>query len=253
MSDPAVDPAVVPADQRVRVVIADDDLLVRRVLRDVLERTGMTVVAEAGTGREAVELAVYYRPDVLIVDLLMPEGTGLHVIRRLAALGIHEVRTVVLTGTRDEDAAVAVLRSGAVGYLTKDMAITELPRAIHGVMNGEAAVSRRLSLVLIERLREGRTSDVGLRPVRSSLTPREWEVLDLLCEHESTSAIADRLVVSVETVRSHVKSILRKLEVNSRSAAVDLAPSLRKPVASRTEVAEPSPHNGHRLVRLINQ
>jgi DNA-binding NarL/FixJ family response regulator len=251
--DPVPGGLASPTERRFRILIADDDVLVRRLLRDTLEHSHMTVVAEAETGRQALELAVHYRPDVLLIDLLMPEGTGLDVVRRLTALGADQIRTVVLTSTRDEEAALMVLRAGAVGYLTKDMPIAELPRAIRGVMRGEAAVSRRLSLVLVERLRQVGSTNIGVRPVRSPLTPREWEVLDLLCERQSTTAIADRLVVSVETVRSHIKSILRKLEVNSRAAAVALSPSLRTPSNGVRMSAQVTGRDGYGQLQLLGE
>jgi NarL family two-component system response regulator LiaR len=119
------------------------------------------------------------------------------------------------------------LRAGASGFLCKNVGIDALPRALHCAKNGEAVITRRLTMRLIEDLRMVRTDSAGLRPIRSQLTSREWEVLDLLCQDLSTDEIADRLVVSVETVRSHVKNVLRKLEVRSRRDAVAAASRLR--------------------------
>src|SRR4051795_6251665 len=215
--------------RRLRVILADDDPLVRRVLREALQDAGLTVIAEAATGRETVELALHYRPDVLVVDLVMPDGDGLQAIRRIKTAGVTDILMVVLTSSANDDEAVAALRAGAVGFLTKDVALDGLGRVLQGVMEGEAAVSRRLSRVVIDRLRSAPESRVGLRPVRSRLSPREWEVLDMMCEEKSTDEMADILVLSVETVRSHIKHILSKLDVRSREAAVALAAELRAP------------------------
>jgi two-component system, NarL family, response regulator LiaR len=213
---------------RLRVVVADDDPLARRVLRDALERGGISVIAQPGTGREAVELTLHYAPDLLLTDWRMPDGDGLEVIRRLRRAGAC-VPIVVLSSSADEEAALAALHAGAVGFLTKELALGDLPRTLRAVAGGEAAISRRLDRRLIDRLRATSAGCLGVRPVRSSLTSREWEVLDLLCASRSTEDIATRLTLSSETVRSHVKSILRKLGVASRSEAVALAPQLRMP------------------------
>ncbi len=116
---------------------------------------------------------------------------------------------------------------GSLRFLCKNVGIDALPRALHCAKNGEAVITRRLTMRLIEDLRLVRTDSAGLRPIRSQLTSREWEVLDLPRQDLSTDEIADRLVVSVETVRSHVMNVLRKLEVRSRRDAVAAASRLR--------------------------
>jgi NarL family two-component system response regulator LiaR len=216
----------VEGDAPLRVIVADDDPLARRMLRDVLQLAGITVIAEAGSGREAVELTAYYTPDVVVMDLIMPGMDGLAAmseIRRTAP----DVRVVILTSSDDDEVGLMTLRAGASGFLCKNVGIDALPRALHCAKNGEAVITRRLTMRLIEDLRMVRTDSAGLRPIRSALTSREWEVLDLLCQDLSTDEIADRLVVSVETVRSHVKNVLRKLEVRSRREAVAVASRLR--------------------------
>jgi DNA-binding NarL/FixJ family response regulator len=217
---------------KLKVLIADDDPLVRRVLRDTLEKNGVTVIAETGTGRETTELVLHYQPDLLVLDLLMPDGDGIDVIRRVRSAG-DQIPIVVLTASEDEEAAMLALRAGAVGFLSKDLALSDLPRTLRKVLEGEAAISRRLGRALIERLRTLPDGQIGVRPVRSALTPREWEVLDLLCAGRSTDDIASNLVLSIETVRSHVKSILRKMGVGSRAEAVAMAPRMRTPTLDR--------------------
>jgi len=210
-----------------RTIVADDDPLVRRLIRDTLQRADITVIAEASTGREAVELALFYRPDIVVMDYMMPEMDGLEATRRIYE---HEpsIRIVLLTGAGDEEIGMRALRAGASGYLSKEVELEALPRALRGALGGEAAISRKLAMQLIERYRSSAPSNgAGLRPVRSRLTAREWEVLDLLAAGGTTDEIARNLVLSTETVRSHLKNLYRKLEVNSREEAVRAASTLR--------------------------
>lgn len=210
----------------IRTIVADDDPLARRLVKDALQADGITVIAEASGGREAVELSVHYKPDVVIMDLLMPGIDGLEATRRIQA-SQPEVRVVVLTSSEDEELGMHTLRGGAAGFLNKTVDLDALPRAVRGVAAGEAAVSRQMTMMLIDRLRHVREGGAGMRPVRSRLTGREWEVLDLLCDGATTDDIADQLVLSTETVRSHVKNLLRKLGVSSRAEAIDIARRVR--------------------------
>jgi NarL family two-component system response regulator LiaR len=210
-----------------RTLVADDDPLVRRLIRDVLQHDGVTVIAEAATGREAVELALFYRPDVVVMDYMMPEMDGIEATRR-----IYEqdpgIRVVLLTGGGDDALGMRALRAGASGFLSKDMELGSLPRALRCSLDGEAAISRRLAMQLVQHYRAAPTGGMGLRPVRSNLTDREWEVLDLLSGGASTEDIARVLVLSNETVRSHMKNVYRKLEVRSRDEAVAAAERMRE-------------------------
>jgi DNA-binding NarL/FixJ family response regulator len=210
-----------------RAIIADDDPLARRVVKDTLQRARVVVIAEATNGREAVELTLHYRPDVVLMDVVMPELDGIAATRRIIKEAPDQA-IIILTGGKDDELGVLGLRAGASGYLTKDLDLDALPRAIAGVRDGQAAVSRQMTMRLIEHLRRAPEGMTGLRPVRSPLTAREWEVLDLLQERLGTDDIAERLVVTTETVRSHVKNILRKLEVRSREDAVAAAIRMRE-------------------------
>lgn len=209
----------------VRILVADDDPFSRRTVRGALEAAGAEVVAEAGTGREAVELAVHYAPDIVLMDLIMPEMTGLEATAQLAERA-PEIKVILLTASADDELGLAGLRAGAVGFLSKAVDLDALPRAVFGAGRGEAVISRGFGMAVVRALRETRTPD-GMRPVRSVLSDREWEVLDLLCEDPSTDHVARALVLSPQTVRTHVKSILRKLEVSSRQEAVAMAAQLR--------------------------
>lgn len=213
--------------EALRVIVADDDPLARRMIRSALQDAGFVVVAEARNGREAVELTLYYAPDAILMDVVMPELDGISATRRIVDERPDQL-VILLTGA-DEEIGLAGLQAGAAGYLNKDVDIEALPRALKGAMVGEAAISRTMGTMLIEQLRRApaRANGNGLRPVRSSLTAREWEVLDLLCERSTIDEIAHGMFLSTETVRSHVKSIYRKLGVNSREQAVGEAERLR--------------------------
>jgi NarL family two-component system response regulator LiaR len=214
--------------QNLRAVIADDDPFARRVIKDVLQKAGVHVIAEARNGRQAVELTLYHRPDVVVMDVVMPKLDGIVATRQIRK-AIPEQLVIVLTGAGEEaeELGLQALRAGASGYLSKDLEIDALPRALAGVRAGEAAISRKMTRTLVDRLRDTPRGSSGMRPVKSPLTAREWEVIDLLKAARSTDEIADELVLSTETVRSHVKNILRKLAVRSREDAVVAADRMR--------------------------
>ena len=209
-----------------RVIVTDDDPLVRRLITITLRHAGITVIAEAESGREGVELALFYQPDVVLMDYMMPGMDGVEATRRIHA---HEpaIAVIMFTSLDDDELALRALGAGAAGYLSKDIELAALPRVLRGVADGEAAIPRRLATKLIERYRNAPRGACGLRPVRSALTDREWEVLDLVATGASTEAIAESLVLSSETIRSHLKSVYRKLGVSSRVAAVKAAEQMR--------------------------
>ena len=212
-----------------RAVIADDDPFARRVIKDVLQRSGVIVIAEARDGRQAVELTLHYRPDVVVMDVVMPGFDGVVATRQIRRQ-LPEQLVIVLTGAGSDDDELGLLavRAGADGFLSKDLELEALPRALEALRQGQAAISRKLTLALIARLRETPSGSSGMRPVKSPLTAREWEVIDLLKQSKTTDQIADELVLSPETIRSHVKNILRKLKVRSRQEAIAKADEMRK-------------------------
>jgi two-component system, NarL family, response regulator LiaR len=215
------------AGHRTRLIIADPDPLARRLIRDALSAAeGMVVVAEAKDGTELAELATHYKPDLVLTEIAMPSVDGIEACRRILAKAPN-VRVVMFTVNRDRDVELRALRAGASGVLSKDTSIESLVRAVRGVIGGEAAISRRLTMDLIEIIRRTSEGGSGLRPVKSVLTSREWEVLDLICAGASTREIAETLFLSEDTVYSHSKSILRKLGVHSRGEAVIAAERLR--------------------------
>jgi two-component system, NarL family, response regulator LiaR len=217
-----------PGVDRLRVLIADDDPLARRVVRDALQEAGFVVVADAANGREAVELALHYRPDLVLMDVVMPELDGIAAAKRIGEQA-PEVRVVILSISDDDELGMLGIRAGASGYVTKDVDVVHLPGMLERVAAGEPAVTPRFTAKLIDELRRLPEAGKGMRPVRSGLSSREWEVLDLLSAGRNEDQIADDLVLSVETVRSHVKSLHRKLGVHTRTELLDAVRRLREP------------------------
>jgi NarL family two-component system response regulator LiaR len=213
-----------------RVLIADDDPFARRVIRDALQAAGVVVIAEADDGSEAVELALHYRPDIVLMDVLMPGTDGIAAAGLIRARA-SEVRIVLLSANVDVELGIMGLRAGAAGYVTKSADVAQLPAILGRVVDGEAAVHPRLAAALIEELRKPPHQGLGSRPVASDLTDREWAVLDLLDGGLEAVEIAERLVVSIDTVRSHVKSLHRKLGVHSRDELVGSIRALRSPAS----------------------
>jgi DNA-binding NarL/FixJ family response regulator len=214
------------SDVALRVIVADDDAFARRLIRGVLEDAGMIVIAEARDGHAAVELGLHHRPDVIVMDVVMPGLDGILATRRLVE-ALPDQLVVMLTSAGEDALGLLALRAGAVGFLSKEFEIDALPRALEGVRAGEAAISREMTARLIEQLRSAPNGNSGLRPVKGPLTRREWEVIDLLAAGHSPDHVANALVLSPETVRSHITNLMRKLRVHSRAAAVDAAERLR--------------------------
>jgi DNA-binding NarL/FixJ family response regulator len=194
-------PSIGTADGPLRVIVADDDPFARRLITAALEHGGIIVIAEAKDGHEAVELAVYHRPDVILMDAIMPGLDGVLATRRIVKL-LPDQLVVMLTSAGEEELGLLALQAGAVGFLSKDCDIEALPRALEGVRSGEAAISRAMTRRLIERFRKGARGHSGLRPVKGPLTSREWEIIDHLAPGQSPDQVANALVLSTETVRS---------------------------------------------------
>ena len=206
---------------RLRVMVVDDHTLFRSGLSELLERRGIEVCAAVGDGEEGCRLAAELEPDVVLLDLRMPELDGLSVLERIAALGLRSA-VVMLTTSSDERDLVTSLRSGARGYLLKDMEPDRLVDALAAVVGGETVVAPEMTSVLAKVVK-GDALESG-RPDRfSSLTPREFEILRHLAEGQSNKEIARDLGITDGTVKLHVRSILRKLEVRSRVEAAVIA------------------------------
>jgi DNA-binding NarL/FixJ family response regulator len=212
--------------ERLRVLIADVDPLARRAMRDALQAAAeIVVVADVPHSREAVELSRHFRPDVALADMGLPPGGGAALARDITRQA-PGTRVVMLATRYDEEAALYALRAGATGYLSKEADPEALRDVVRRIADGEAVIQPTLARRVIECLSE--LPDTGWRPVRSRLTSREWEIVDLIGAGASTELIADELVLSPATVYSHVKSLLRKLGVHSRQDAVAAAERLRR-------------------------
>jgi DNA-binding NarL/FixJ family response regulator len=203
-----------------RVVIADDHQLTRVGVRLALERGGFEVCAEAVDAATAVEAAERERPDICLLDIQMP-GSGIHAAEEIARK-VPDAAIVMLTVSRSDRDLFDALRVGASGYLLKDMDPERLPLALHGVLEGEAALPRHLVALVIEEFRERGRRRPLLKKRGVVLTDREWEVLELMSQGLTTFEIADRLFIEPVTVRTHVSAILKKLHVSSRKEALQL-------------------------------
>ncbi|HEX4931495.1 MAG TPA: response regulator transcription factor [Gaiellaceae bacterium] len=205
-----------------RILVVDDHPLTRDALASLLTQGGFDVVGEAADGSEALELAHELQPDLVLLDLSMPGLDGLAALPRLrvAAPGCE---VVVLTASGTEENLLAAIRGGAAGYLLKSEPPERIVAFLRGVAKGEAALSGEIARRLLDQLRTGgRLGGGGVpNPIADALSAREVEVLLLLDDHLSTDDIAKRLFISEHTVRSHVKSMLRKLGVSSRRDALE--------------------------------
>jgi len=187
-------------------------------------------VAEAGAADVTLDLVQRLDLDVVLIDADLADLDGIELTAELAARhpAVPIVVTANATGPRE---ALRAVRAGAAGYLSKSLSPSSLAPALRGVTRGEGALSRRYTATLMRELhRQARERGPAARHVRSRLTEREWQVLNLLADGRRTSEIAAELVVSVETVRSHVKSIMRRLGVHSRAAAVALLDAVDEPL-----------------------
>ena len=204
-----------------RVLIVDDHPLTSEALAALLNQQGFTVVGREADGEGAVAAAERLQPDVVLLDLSMPGMGGLQalpLIRRAAP----STEVVVLTASGTEENLLAAIRGGAAGYLLKSEPPGRIVEFLRGVVRGEAALSGSVARRLLEQVREGRRADTGVPDsIAALLTAREVEVLLLLDEHLGTDEIAARLYISEHTVRSHVKSLLRKLQASSRREALE--------------------------------
>ncbi len=204
-----------------RILVVDDHALFRIGLQGLLERRGIQVVGAVGSGQEGLQLARETSPDVVLLDLRMPQMDGLDVLRRIRRSGLR-MPVVMLTTSGDERDLVEALRRGAQGYLLKDMEPDELVSALQEIVGGKLVVAPDMTRALVSAVR-GATPPAPEHKLLADLTPRETEILHHLAEGQSNKMIARRLGISDGTVKLHVKAILRKLGVHSRVAAAVMA------------------------------
>ncbi len=205
-----------------RVLIIDDHALFRVGLQELLERRGIEVCGAVGDGLEGLRLADQLQPDIVLLDLRMPNTDGLTVLKSIRESGLG-MPVVMLTTSSDERDLVESLRSGAQGYLIKDMEPDEVVNALSEIIAGQTVVAPGLTSVLAQAVRSDPSeSEVNDSPF-GELTPRETEILCHLAEGQSNKVIARNLGISDGTVKLHVKAILRKLGVHSRVEAAVMA------------------------------
>jgi DNA-binding NarL/FixJ family response regulator len=203
-------------------MLVEDHALVRAAVRQALDQPDLSMVGEAATAEEALELAPGTHPDVLLVDIDLPGMDGVALVRELAPR-LPDARIVMLTVSRDDRHLLDAMRFGAVGYLTKDLTPEALVRAVRSAYEGELAMDRRMAARLVHRLVEvSRSSgdpNASRDPLLRTLTQRESEVLRLLADGLTDHEIAESLTVSPRTVETHVSSILHKLGARNRAEA----------------------------------
>ena len=208
------------------VLIVDDHPLTREALSALLTQHGFSVVGQASDGEEAIGCARRLQPRLVLLDLSMPGLSGVEALPRLreAAPGCE---VVVLTASGTEENLLSAIRGGAAGYLLKSEPPGRIAEFLRGVARGEAALSGEIARRLLDEVRDGGRRSGVPDPIAAVLSAREVEVLLLLDEHLGTDQIARRLFISEHTVRSHVKSLLRKLGVSSRREALEALASAR--------------------------
>jgi DNA-binding NarL/FixJ family response regulator len=194
----------------VSVMLVDDHTMLRQGLRRSLETEGITVVAEASNGDEAVRVALATKPAVVLMDVSMPEVDGIEATRRLVRADARQ-RVVMLTMHVDRDVIERAMKAGAVGYVTKDSTVKEVALAVRMAANGDRIMSPRLAGVMADRS----PSDDASR-----LSPREEELLQYIADGLSTTDVADRMCISPKTVKNHLASIYDKLDARDKTQAV---------------------------------
>jgi len=202
-------------------MIADDHLLMSEGIKQILElETDIDVIAQAEDGEEAIEKAVKYNPDVILLDINMPKMNGIDVLRRLKDLGVKS-DVIMLTIHEDREYLRETIKIGADGYVLKDSDADGLIKAIRDVNNGKTYIQPSIASLLVNDI--GRVEENSDFQRIESLTKREYEVLILIAEGLNNKDIADKLYISEKTVKNHVSSIFKKLDVNDRIQAAIFA------------------------------
>ena len=216
-----------------RVLLIDDHALFRIGLQELLERRGIEVIAAMGDCEAGILHVVDSQPDIVLLDMRMPQMSGIEVLRELRGQQ-QKMAISMLTTSRDEKDVIESLQGGAQGYLLKDMEPDDLIMALNDILQGKTVVAPELTSVLARAVQGESAEAEETDDIFSDLTPRESEILCHLAEGQSNKVIANHLGISEGTVKLHVKSILRKLGVNSRVEAAVIA--VEKKMCDRDEI-----------------
>jgi DNA-binding NarL/FixJ family response regulator len=217
----------IAARERTKLLIADHDPLARQAVRQAIaSRDDLEVVAESASSIDALATLVDQLPDVILLDAALPPQGGVTATGQLLAVA-PDVHIILFAIQEDPELAFAALEAGAAGFLSKDIEMRALARSVRSVARGEAAISRRLAALTIMRMRGMSAQLRGMRPVHSVLTNRQWEVLELMARGHTRLEMAERLSVSPDTVRGHVRMVLRSLGARTPAEAVKVAHRLR--------------------------
>ena len=208
-------------NKHLRIIIVDDHEVVRLGLRALLGRhPGFSVVDEAGNAKEAVQKVLQHRPEVVVMDIRMPGGSGIQACREIVAAA-PEIKVIFLTSFAEDDMLFEAIAAGAAGYVLKQIGADDLVRAIEAVGRGTALLDSTLTQRVFARVREARRKDE--QSVFSLLSEQEMRVLGLVAQGKTNREIAQSLFLSEGTVRNHVSTILSKLELTNRAEAAAYA------------------------------
>ena len=206
---------------KIKVIIIDDHTLFREGLQRLLVRHEIDVVSSVSNGEDGIKSIKKLEPDIVLLDLRMPNVNGIDVLKNIREHN-KSLPVVMLTTSDDEKDLIEAFRNGASGYLLKDMEPDDLVVALRDVLKGETIVAPNLVQILA-KFHQGDDTEINITNLIATLTPRESEILELLAEGQSNKLIAKNLGISDGTVKLHVKSILRKLEIHSRVEAAVIA------------------------------
>jgi DNA-binding NarL/FixJ family response regulator len=200
----------------IRLMLADDHRMLREGLSRSMREQGFDIVGEAGDGAEAVALALAVRPDVILMDVTMPEIDGVEACRQVRAQ-LPDTKVVMLTMHADQGVLTSAIRAGATGYLVKDCSTEEIASAVRMAAGGETALSPQLAASMLNEVRRW---DQPHKEEERVVTKREEEVLQLIADGCSTPEVAEKLYISQKTVKNHLASIYQKLDARDRTQAV---------------------------------
>ncbi|HUP72579.1 MAG TPA: response regulator transcription factor [Acidimicrobiales bacterium] len=200
----------------IRLMLADDHRMLREGLSRSMREQGFDIVGEAGDGAEAVALALSVRPDVILMDVTMPEIDGVEACRQVRAQ-LPDTKVVMLTMHADQGVLTSAIRAGATGYLVKDCSTEEIASAVRMAAGGETALSPQLAASMLNEVRRW---DQPHKEEERVVTKREEEVLQLIADGCSTPEVAEKLYISQKTVKNHLASIYQKLDARDRTQAV---------------------------------